>query len=638
MRVPRIAWLISALFVGSSFAALEGCAGKFGSRTPDPEPPAPGPRPTLGPTVQQADPPPPIAGGTLLVNHATTFALASDPDRDRLELIDLASRSVTHLALRKGDEPGRATEDKNGLIHVALRRGGDVVTVDPAKKIVTERRAVCPAPRGIAYDSSDDVLFVACAGGELVKLPTTGGVATVLVPRLATDLRDVVVLPKDAYGKSGLLVSRFRSAEVLKVDRSGAVLDTFRSPDMSLSTVKAKAQAAVAWRLVAAPFGGAVMVHQRARDPKAAPVPVGSGGYTSEGGNPPTSIEDGSTIPTTTPPPVPLCQLGIVQATVSTIDAGGFVRPFPSLSRAVLPVDVAVRSTSEMIVAAPGNGKTPQLDQLYLLDRAGSVGDCMGTKKVVQPQGQAIGVTVDAGDVVYVQTREPSTLAIYENGLEQAPTVVTLADDSREDTGHSIFHSNAGGFMACASCHPEGGDDGRVWAFADSGPRRTQNFRGGLTGTEPFHWDGKLANLGALTAEVFTKRMSGMKLDLGQLAALTHWVDAVPLLPASPPLDPAAVERGRAIFQDGKTGCTSCHSGTKLTNNTSAVVGTGNAGDAFQVPSLRGLWLRAPYMHDGCAQTLADRFDPACGGDKHGNTADLDDAMRRDLIAFLETL
>jgi cytochrome c peroxidase len=33
-------------------------------------------------------------------------------------------------------------------------------------------------------------------------------------------------------------------------------------------------------------------------------------------------------------------------------------------------------------------------------------------------------------------------------------------------------------------------------------------------------------------------------------------------------------------------------------------VGTGSA---LQVPSLHGLALRAPYMHDGCAETLLDR-------------------------------
>jgi hypothetical protein len=43
-------------------------------------------------------------------------------------------------------------------------------------------------------------------------------------------------------------------------------------------------------------------------------------------------------------------------------------------------------------------------------------------------------------------------------------------------------------------------------------------------------------------------------------------------------------------------------------------------------------------MHDGCATTLAERFDPACGGDRHGETADLSESERADLIAYLESL
>ena len=43
-------------------------------------------------------------------------------------------------------------------------------------------------------------------------------------------------------------------------------------------------------------------------------------------------------------------------------------------------------------------------------------------------------------------------------------------------------------------------------------------------------------------------------------------------------------------------------------------------------------------MHNGCAATLADRFDPKCGGDKHGNTAGLSDLQRGDLVAYLESL
>ena len=46
---------------------------------------------------------------------------------------------------------------------------------------------------------------------------------------------------------------------------------------------------------------------------------------------------------------------------------------------------------------------------------------------------------------------------------------VTLSTASRADTGHLVFHANAGGGLACASCHAEGNDDGRVWNFACHG-------------------------------------------------------------------------------------------------------------------------------------------------------------------------
>ena len=47
---------------------------------------------------------------------------------------------------------------------------------------------------------------------------------------------------------------------------------------------------------------------------------------------------------------------------------------------------------------------------------------------------------------------------------------------------------------------------------------------------------------------------------------------------------------------------------------------TSAPGGAFQVPSLVGIGTRGPFMHDGCAATLRDRFNPACGGAQHGMT------------------
>ena len=112
-----------------------------------------------------------------------------------------------------------------------------------------------------------------------------------------------------------------------------------------------------------------------------------------------------------------------------------------------------------------------------------------------------------------------------------------------------------------------------------------------------------------------------------QTQALSGWLNEAPA-------DPDAVTRGQTLFQSAEVGCAGCHAGTKLTDNATIDVGTGGA---FQVPSLRGVKFRAPYIHSGCAATLADRFG-TCGGANHGQTSQLTDAQTQDLIAYLETL
>jgi mono/diheme cytochrome c family protein len=131
-------------------------------------------------------------------------------------------------------------------------------------------------------------------------------------------------------------------------------------------------------------------------------------------------------------------------------------------------------------------------------------------------------------------------------------------------------------------------------------------------------------------------RMSGPTLADDQVDATLKWIDAQPRPALSPPADPAAVDRGRALFADtARAGCASCHNGDRLTNNQSIDVGTGGT---FQVPSLVGIGSRGPYLHDGCAKTLRDRFGACGGGDKHGVTSTLTEGDLSDLVAYLKTL
>ena len=141
------------------------------------------------------------------------------PDAIR-RLADLARLQQTgRIELQSGDEPGRLVEDSAGKVHIALRRGGALLTIDPragAGQIIA-RRPACAAPRGLAYDAASDRVHLACAGGELVTFAAAGG-AALRTLQLEGDLRDVIVQG------SQLLVSRFRSAELLTLDASGKIV------------------------------------------------------------------------------------------------------------------------------------------------------------------------------------------------------------------------------------------------------------------------------------------------------------------------------------------------------------------------------------------------------------------------------
>lgn len=568
-------------------------------------------------------PPPPMSGGTLLVTLDGKTAIASDPARDIIWVVDLAQKSLrSSIALLMHDEPGRLVEDGAGLVHVALRGGHAVVTVDPATGAVAMRREACEEPRGIAYDANTDQIHVACATGTLLTFPAASGDA---VRRLSLggDLRDVIV------GDNRLLVSRFRSAEVLVVGDNGLVLDRWRMAAFGLNGSVFEPE--VAWRTLGAPDGGAIMLHQSA-SMEGIQTTV-TGGYGGGGFVP--SLGCGS----------------IVHAHVSAFSSTGA----PSIVVPVIPgalaIDAALTKDKRTVaVAVAGNATDggslsplPPLSQIFLAplvfgqdssgggDRSGGCNNPPIAQAI--PTAQSVtAVAFDAsGDLLY-QTWDPPVLGIVTpNGT----STIALPGETRRDTGHLIFHRATSAGLACASCHPEGGEDGHVWHFVDQGARRTQSLRVGVIGTEPFHWGGELTDLTALVHDVFETRMSGPPIAQPYIDTLSRWLGGMRSWQAEAPDDDASVERGRVLFQSQAVGCTTCHSGAKYTNNATVDVGTGRA---FQVPSLLGVGFRAPYLHDGCAATLLDRFGSCGGGDRHGITSNLDPAQKNDLASFLQSL
>lgn len=579
-----------------------------------PEQPVP-PTDTLDPgaPVTSAAALPSMSGGTLHVTSDDGTAVASDPDRNALWLVDLNSKTVrARIDCGAGSDPGRIVEDQDGKVHVALRRGGEVMKVDPKTGSVESRRAVCKTPRGLAYDSATDDLHVVCAEGELVTLKARGG-DVVRTVRIDDDLRDVVVRG------SSLLISRFRSAEILSVDSEGKVQARAKPRVMSgqgvdASGMRTTASPTTAWRMVGLPSGAVAVLHQRALDSQ---ISVKNGGY---GMGPCT----GSGISTP--------GLTLFQST------GGGVQVGNGMTAVFLPVavDLAARRDGTMIsLIGPNGGISPSSGmQLNPATQTTPNDACVPPSPVPSmpqnPDDQAVAGCYDGRGTLWVQYRNPPRITSLSASIP-----LSQAED-RSDAGYSLFHNPTKGLIACMSCHPEGGDDGHVWDFEGIGKRRSQSLRGGILGTAPFHWDGDMNNMNTLMTQVFGGRMAGAPPSPGQSDAVGKWLDSQPLVPKSAPSDPNAVERGRALFEDPEVGCAACHSGKRFTNNASADVGTGKT---FQVPSLNGLSHRAPYMHSGCAATLRDRFTPGCGGgDKHGKTSQLSAGQIDDLVAYLASL
>lgn len=109
---------------------------------------------------------------------------------------------------------------------------------------------------------------------------------------------------------------------------------------------------------------------------------------------------------------------------------------------------------------------------------------------------------------------------------------IQLGGISVRNTGHDLFHQASSSGIACASCHPEGAGDGRVWQFSGQGARRTQSLHNGIADTQPFHWDGELNGMDKLIDEVFVRGMGGVFQSPERLKALEHWLLGLKAAPA----------------------------------------------------------------------------------------------------------
>jgi cytochrome c peroxidase len=218
------------------------------------------------------------------------------------------------------------------------------------------------------------------------------------------------------------------------------------------------------------------------------------------------------------------------------------------------------------------------------------------------------------------------------------------AEPSAARRGEALFYDatrSHSQWFSCSTCHTEGHTCGLTFDTHNDdsygNPKLTPSLRG-VTRTGPWTWHGWQKDLGAGVAKSFTETMFGPKPADDEIKAMLAFLGTLEQPPSPHPRDESAA-RGEKLFR-GKAACSHCHKGQEYTSEGNYDVGLESDGspyDKWNPPSLRGLWDRGPYLHDGRARTLEELLQEHHVPEKLGGEA-LTPEERKDLIAFLKML
>jgi mono/diheme cytochrome c family protein len=165
----------------------------------------------------------------------------------------------------------------------------------------------------------------------------------------------------------------------------------------------------------------------------------------------------------------------------------------------------------------------------------------------------------------------------------------------------------------------------------------------GVGETGPWTWHGWQHDLDASLQNSFVSTMQGERASQDDIVALRAYVESLELPPnpfvADSPSPSAA--RGKELFESASVGCADCHSGPRFTDGQIHDVGMTRERDKYQgynTPSLRGVYRKPRWLHDGRAKSLEAVLTEWHRPDEIGGGAELSDSDVADLIAYLRTL
>ncbi|MEM7248506.1 MAG: Ig-like domain-containing protein [Acidobacteriota bacterium] len=322
-----------------------------------------------------------------------------------------------------------------------------------------------------------------------------------------------------------------------------------------------------------------------------------------------------------------------------------------------------------LFVALQGNDEVVVLDALRV-DASSGLGSLVTR---IQVGGAPMGVCFDpVTNRTFVKNFTGRSVTVLETDAlfrigdktVASATVSTVTSETLAPDvllGKRIFHHasdprmSSEGYISCASCHPDGGHDGRTWDFTGRGEglRNTVDLRGrGGMEHGNVHWSanfdeiqdfeadirGAFGGSGFLSDEDWESTRDplgapkeGLSPELDALAAYLTSLD-LESVPKSPHRNPdgtltADAIAGRDASFDVRT-CGSCHARPRFTDSTRglptlSLVGShirttsglrlGEELTGIDVPTLHGLWDGAPFIHDGSAATVQESLELAGG-------------------------
>lgn len=597
----------------------------------------------------------------------------ANPDQGTVTAVDIATMAVL-AEIPVGGEPRSLAADGGGRIVVTDKDGARLVIVEASTRRITQTHAL-PAgamPHGVVIDNAGTHAWVALEGrASVARVVLADGRVVAEVP-VADSPRHLAI---DGNG-TRLLASRFITGPV--AGESGRNPGTAQGGEIFvIDTATATVAATIALPVDPGPDTEA--------SARGVPNYVGAAAISPDGRFALVPFKTDNIYRGTMRDGQPREHDRMVRGKLGRIDlAAGreltaaridFENNAPPTAAAFDPSGAyvfVIHEASRVLSVLDGlSGATLQTLFTGFAPRGIAV-SADGTRVFVHNYlGRSLGV-LDAGGLI----------AGTADGLVPIGTVSLVGQErlsAQVLRGKRLFHDAfderlvSQRYLSCASCHADGGHDGRTWDFGDAGEglRNTIDLRGKAgTAHGNVHWSGNFDEIHdfendirgvfkgtglladadfAASADPLGAPKAGRSADLDALAAYLATLDTVGTSPyrmADGSLSDQA-RQGRELFLAAN--CLSCHGGAQYTDSplgrfhdigtvdtdTGGRLGGALVDGGLDTPTLRGLWLSAPYLHDGSAPTVQEAIRAHTSAAVGFDVASLSDGQLAQLAAYL---